>query len=152
MLVLVVLTSSIAHADPPPPDPRGPEEMDDVDLDRPAPAGYTKVTTRRRGFIIAGAITFGVSYGSSVVAGTIAGIGSTSMRGDALFIPFAGPFIEAAGSSDKALLVGIGLAQVAGAVMFGFGIATHKHLLVRNDQLTIAPLVTPGGLAIAGRF
>jgi hypothetical protein len=139
-------------------DPDSPEEMTDADPDRPAPAGYTRVTKRRRGLIVAGGLTFGLSYGLCVISAEIARMGTptpTSTPDDVLFIPFVGPFIELGRTSGgSAVLVGLGLAQITGAAMIGIGIATRKHLFVRNDQLTIAPLLIPnaGGLSVAGRF
>ncbi len=149
----------------------GPEEIDDVE-GRRAPAGYTPVKRTRKGMLIGGGVTLGVSYGYAVL---FAAAGSdeasynsydgspTSSKNQfgALWIPVAGPFIQIAdtdSSIGRLALAGLGTAQVIGAVMLYYGMTTKKTVYVRNDLLgsmTIAPMVGANGgngMAVAGRF
>jgi hypothetical protein len=147
----------------------GPEEIDDVE-GRRAPAGYTPVQRTRKGMLIGGGITFGVSYGYAVL---FAAAGSDSASYDnydgssgknelaALWIPVAGPFIQLAdtdSSIGKLALAGLGSAQVIGAVMLYYGLTTKKTVYVRNDllgSLQMTPMVGANGgngMAVTGRF
>jgi hypothetical protein len=146
----------------------GPEEIDDVE-GRRAPAGYTPVKRTRKGMLIGGGITFGVSYGYAVLfaaAGSdeannnFDGTSSTNELG-ALWIPVAGPFIQLAdtdSSIGKLALAGLGSAQVIGAVMLYYGLTTKKTVYVRNDllgSLQMTPMVGANGgngMAVSGRF
>lgn len=141
----------------------GPEEISDWDSNRPVPMGYTPVERSRKHLIVGGAVTFGVSYGLSAF---VAAIGEDSSRHDgtnevaAMWIPVAGPWIQAGqteSATGKFFLVGLGSAQVAGAIMLYYGMTTTQRVLVRNDLvggLTVSPLVARGasGLALSGRF
>jgi len=141
----------------------GPEEIKDFDGTRPIPVGYTPVQRPRRHLIVGGAVTFGVSYGLSAF---VAAIGEDSSRGSgnnevaALWIPVAGPFLQLAqteSATGKFFLVGLGGAQVAGALMLYYGMTTTQRVLVRNDlvgSLMITPMAGNGasGMALSGRF
>lgn len=139
----------------------GPEEIADPDDTRPVPYGYTRVSRRRKGLIIGGAITFGVTYIVSTFAAAVAqDINSTDGSNadvSALLLPVAGPFLEI-GQTDSSVarfyLVGLGLGQTAGAIMLIYGLTSPRTLLVRNDQLSIAPMIGHGasGLTVMGRF
>jgi hypothetical protein len=139
----------------------GPEEIRDWDSSRPVPLGYTPVERARKHLIVGGAVTFGVSYGLSAF---VAAIGEDANRDHnelaALWIPVAGPWIQA-GQTDSAtgkfFLVGMGGAQVAGAIMLYYGVTTTQRVLVRNDlvgSLTVSPMAARGasGMVLSGRF
>jgi hypothetical protein len=139
----------------------GPDEITEFDDSAPVPYGYTKVTRTRKGLIIAGSVTFGVSYGLSTLVAAIGedlrSNGETSTDVSALFIPIAGPFVQATRSESataKLYLLHLGAAQVAGAIMLYYGLTSPKTVLVRNDQLSIAPMVGNGtsGMMVTGRF
>lgn len=142
----------------------GPEEITDFDFSRPVPLGYTPILRTRKHLIVGGAVTFGVVYGLSAL---VAAAGDDSTRGtdrtnDAapLWIPVAGPFLEM-GHTDlatgKLFFAGVGVAQLAGALMLYYGLTTKEHVLVRNDLvggLTVTPIASHGasGMALTGRF
>lgn len=141
----------------------GPEEITDNTEGRAAPAGYTAVQRSRKGLLIGGGVTLGVSYGISAMT---AAIGSDFAGSDgrnevaALWIPVAGPFIQIADTDSataRVFLVGLGAAQVAGAVMLYYGLTTKKTVFVRNDlvgSLGVSPMAGEGntGMVLSGRF
>jgi hypothetical protein len=133
----------------------------DVDETRPVPYGYTKVSKARKGMIIGGAVTFGVTYGVSAFAAAISAdlrkTDPSSTDISALWIPALGPFLllgQADSSTGKFYLVQLGIAQTAGAIMLVYGLTSPKTVLVRNDQLSITPMIVHGasGLAVSGTF
>jgi hypothetical protein len=140
----------------------GPERIVDLDESRPPPPGYTSVLVTRKGPLIGGAVTFGVSYGISALT---AAVGEDS-KGDgdnevaALWIPVAGPFLQifdTESATAKVFLVGLGGAQLAGAIMLYTGLTTKRRIFVRNDLIgsaTVAPMVGNGasGMVLTGRF
>ena len=138
-----------------------PTEITDFDDDAPVPYGYTKVSRRRKGPIIAGAATLGATYTISLFTALI-GSEAHSLEGSqpdysALLVPVAGPFLELQndhGSSARSWLTLLGAGQVTGAVLLIYGLSNPRSVLVRNDQLTIVPTVGHGasGLALSGRF
>ena len=140
----------------------GPAELNSSDDLRPAPAGYTPVLRKRKGLIIGGAVTFGVTYVISAFAASIAS--DTSHGGNnelaALWIPVAGPFVQLAdtdSATGKFFLVGLGGAQLAGAIMLISGLTNEHRVFVRNDlvgSLSVGPMTAKGaqGLSLAGRF
>ncbi len=141
----------------------GPEEITDFDSNRPVPVGYTPVQRARKHLIVGGAVTFGVSYGLSAF---VAAIGEDTSRSSgknevaALWIPVAGPFIQVAqtdSATGKFFLVGLGGAQLAGALMLYYGMTTTQRVLVRNDlvgSLAVTPMAGNGasGMMLSGRF
>jgi len=140
----------------------GPEEITDNTDGRAAPAGYTAVQRKRKGLLIGGGVTLGVSYGISAL---VAAAGDDFSDGGenevaSLWIPVAGPFIQIANtdsSTARVFLVGLGAAQVAGAVMLYYGLTTTKTVFVRNDlvgNLGIAPMVGDHntGMVLTGTF
>ncbi len=140
----------------------GPEEIDDIEDDRRAPAGYTEVHRTRRHLIVGGSVTFGVTYLISAFTASIGQDASNNGHNDLapLFIPVAGPFIEM-GNTDSAtakfFLAGLGGAQLAGAIMLYYGITSKQRVFVRNDlagSLQIKPLADRNiqGLALSGSF
>ncbi|MEO7729975.1 MAG: hypothetical protein ABIY55_03315 [Kofleriaceae bacterium] len=140
----------------------GPAQLNAIDDLQPAPAGYTPVLRKRKGLIIGGAVTFGVTYAISSFA---AAIGSDTSDGGknevaALWIPVAGPFVQLAdtdSATGKFFLVGLGGAQLAGAIMLFTGLTSEHRVFVRNDlvsSLSVGPLAAKGaqGLALSGQF
>jgi len=140
----------------------GPEEIEDFDSTRPVPLGYTPVQRTRKHLIVGGAVTLGVTYGLCSFAAAIGedtrGSGTNEIA--ALWIPVAGPFVQL-GKTDSAtgkfFLVGLGGAQLAGAIMLYYGLTTTQRVLVRNDlvgSLTVAPMAGDGatGMVLSGRF
>ncbi len=142
----------------------GPEEITDNTEGRAAPAGYTSVKRSRKGLLIGGGVTLGVSYGISAMTAAIGSdISGSDGRNEvaALWIPVAGPFIQIANTDSataKVFLVGLGGAQLAGAVMLYYGLTTTKTVFVRNDlvgSLNVGPMVgehSTTGMVVSGRF
>lgn len=139
----------------------GPEEITEFDQNSPAPYGYTKVTRKRKGLIIGGSVTLGAVYGVSALAAAVnedlRRNGSTTTDISALWIPVAGPFIQlgrAETSTGRLFLAHLAAGQAAGAIMLVYGLTSPRTLLVRNDQLSITPLIAPGasGMMVAGSF
>jgi hypothetical protein len=126
------------------------------------PEGYRVEERARRGLVIGGAVTFGVTYILSAMVGLMAESVDRASGGSGesflpLYIPLAGPFItvgtaDAKGGGVFVLMVD-GLAQVAGAAMFIGGLAAPEKKLVRNDvALSVKPIVTGDtvGLGVSG--
>lgn len=140
----------------------GPEEIDDLEDDRRAPMGYTEVHRTRRHLIVAGSVTFGVTY---LISAFIASVGQDTSSGGrnelaSLYVPVAGPFLEM-GHTDNAtarfFLASMGAAQLAGAIMLYYGVSSTQRVFVRNDlvgSLSITPLADRNvqGLALSGSF
>lgn len=125
------------------------------------PYGYVKIEKKRKGLIIGGAVTLGATYFVSTMVGAIGEdlqeTGETNSDMSAMFIPIAGPFIQAGQtetSSGKWWLVNLGLAQTAGAIMLYIGLTSTRTLLVRTDQVSIGPMTANGasGMMVSGRF
>jgi len=142
--------------------PTGPRVIHDWDDSQPAPAGYHQESHVRKGLVIGGAVTFGVTYFFSALAASItadANSGNTNPAA-ALWVPALGPFIQMThgGSATGNFFLALdGLAQVGGVTMFAIGIASPKTELVRNDfglDLRLAPIVAKdqSGMALIGRF
>ena len=146
----------------------GPEEITDVDDGAPVPYGYTRVSRRRKGLIIGGAVTLGAIYVPTAVVATafvVGGrvlfpVGGDSTKYTRLYVPVLGPFL-AIGQFDRPrdrfYLAVSGLGQTAGAIMLVYGITSPRTVLVRNDQLivtSVAPMIATGasGLSVVGRF
>jgi hypothetical protein len=126
----------------------------------PVPYGYSKVTVKRKGLIIGGGVTLGATYGVSLFA---AAIGEDLRREgeidsdlSALWIPVAGPFIQA-GQTESSVgtlyLMLLGAGQTAGAIMLFYGLTTDRTILVRNDYV-VTPMLGDGaaGMTVTGRF
>jgi hypothetical protein len=139
----------------------GPEEITDVGDDQAAPLGYSPVLRTRKGLIIGGAVTFGVTYGISAMVAAIGEDtrGSGENEVGSMWIPVAGPFLQL-GKTESAtasvFLVGLGGAQLAGAIMLYYGLTSQKRVFVRNDLvgLTISPMAGIGntGMMLSGQF
>jgi hypothetical protein len=149
---------------PPPvyqPQQLGPKKITEFDENAPVPYGYTKRPRSRLGFIIGGAVTFGVSYGISVLAAAIGedlkDAGDTDEDVSSLWIPVIGPFLQlrhTETSTGKLYVAHLGIAQALGATLLIYGVLNPKSILVRNDLLSIAPMVSNGasGLMVSGQF
>lgn len=111
------------------------------------PPGYHLETRARRGLVIGGAVTFGVTY---LLSAFVASIAMDSGGGDEfgpLLIPVAGPFVtvgtaESEGSGTFALVLD-GLAQAGGVAMFVAGLVSEEEYLLRNDAAVPRFTVTP---------
>lgn len=135
----------------------GPEQMD-YDSDTVPPC-YTHVRRRRKGLVLGGAVTLGLSY-----AMALAGAAATQQSqdpddrkgGEWMAVPVVGPFIYV-GENERGLAPGVilGLLETGGAAMLIAGLATHRDLFVRVDTLTVrvTPIVgATNGLAAVGTF
>jgi hypothetical protein len=138
-----------------------PTEISDFDEDAPVPYGYTKVSRRRRGPIIGGAVTLGVSYTISLFTALVGAEAHSLEESEpdlsSLLVPVAGPFLQlqdTRNSVGRFWLTVLGTGQVTGAVLLIYGLSNPRTVLVRNDQLSLVPIVGHGasGLALSGRF
>jgi hypothetical protein len=144
----------------------GPEKMTDVDDESPVPYGYTRVYRKRRGPIIGGAISLGVSYTFTAWMGLVLNdietkFGTPGKTTDFswLYIPVAGPFLQL-GHMNKPpadfryCFVMEGITQTVGAALLLYGLSSPQTILMRKDQLSVVPMIGAGtsGLTVAGRF
>jgi hypothetical protein len=151
----------------------GPEEIDYEEGD-PIPPGYEKDTKIRKGLVIGGAVTFGVTWLLSILAASVAvsieeeddndGDGDSDNisveDAAALYIPVAGPFVSIvtydSNAGGTAVLVIDGLAQAGGLAMLIAGLAAQETVLVRKGDVEIrpAPIVTAdrAGAGVIGTF
>jgi hypothetical protein len=137
----------------------GPAEIEDWKPGDPIPPGYHPTQRLRKGFIIAGAVTFGVLYLWSAL-GAAVDHDSGEDNADALYVPGIGPFIQmtkTTSATGNFFNVVDGLGQSAGLAMLIYGLASPRDILVRNDLgMVIAP--TPyvtshgGGFGLVGTF
>jgi hypothetical protein len=134
----------------------GPRVLDWEEGD-PMRPGYHPETRIRKGLVVGGAVTFGVTYLFTALGGAIAtdvarGTTSGSSSFLPLFVPAVGPFI-AIGTMGANVTGGFflaldGLAQSAGIAMFIYGIAAPKTVLVRND--VSKPVLRPVPMMVGG--
>lgn len=112
----------------------GPRRITDWEEGEPIPPGYHPVTRIRKGLVIGGALTFGITYLLNVLIGAAVSDlgGKSALR---LAIPVAGPFtlLSTGTASGDVFLVFDGLVQAAGVGMLIGGLAAPKTVLVRND-------------------
>lgn len=140
----------------------GPKEITDYDPTRSAPDGYTPVLRSRSELVQSGVCLFGISYGISALT---AAIGQDSSHGRSnevapMWVPVVGPFLQFAqtdSATARVFLVGLGAAQVAGAILTYQGLTTKRRVFVRNDLLgpiSVAPMVGDGaaGAMAVGQF
>lgn len=138
-----------------------PEEITDFDDSAPVPYGYTRVQRMRKGPIIGGAVTLGATYLVTALAATFASAvhdveGSNTDVGP-MFVPVVGPFLETQQTDSSVArfwLLVLGAGQTTGAVLLVYGLTSPRTILVRNDQLSLAPMLGRGvsGLTLTGRF
>jgi hypothetical protein len=134
----------------------GPKILDWEEGD-PVRPGYHPDTRVRRGLVIGGAVTFGVTYLLTALVGAVAADVNeltNSSRSDAvpLFIPVIGPFIAIgtlhAGTTGGFFLALDGIAQAGGVAMFVAGLASPRTVQVRND--ISKPFVRPTPMMVGG--
>lgn len=125
----------------------------------------------RTGLVVAGAVTFGISYGlAALVAATTPSRASPASGGSddinidvgpkkTLFIPFAGPFMQWNPRLDPAMnavIASDGVAQVAGVAMFIVGLAWRTTELTPDHASVQVSPVRMGrggtGVALGGTF
>lgn len=141
----------------------------------PVPRGYRAVPRIRTGLVVAGAVTFGVTYLTTALIGAAVNdvslaTGGTGRSAKLLLIPLFGPF-TLLGSTISATgqfgLVLDGLVQAAGIGMFVTGLAWPKMTLVpagyaenKADappklELSVQPMsmgLAGNGLGFTGKF
>jgi hypothetical protein len=140
----------------------GPREIRSFDASRPVPAGYTLVERTPRKLLLGGLITLGVTYGVSAMVAAAGEDSSSGGNSDVapMWIPVAGPFLTMANTDSslaRVMLINLGAAQTAGAIMLMYGLSSKDHVLVRNDlvgSLQVSPMATRGGsgMVLSGRF
>ena len=122
----------------------------------------------RRGLVIGGAVTFGVSWGLaasiSLLLSDCSGCSGTSNNiAEVLWIPIAGPVLAGSrdsGSNDTAFWILWSVAELAGATMFiigvvGHDVTTYKRVAGRNGPtLQLTPLLArdTSGMALTARW
>jgi hypothetical protein len=136
------------------------------------PTQIRMVHRPRRGLIVGGAITFGISWGIAAFASYFAlYVGNTESNpcvytchdtGVVLWIPIAGPIVAEArdpGSGGRAFAIGWSVVQLAGATMLALGIVGHEvpaRRRVAQDRPTfhLAPLLArdASGITLAARW
>jgi hypothetical protein len=142
-------------------------------VDGPVPAGYVVVEEPRKGPLIGGAITFGVSYG----IGLLVAAGYNLENGTYyLAVPVLGPFLMlglvdeceeddwgyATYDSDcrsrdvRGILALDGLTQAVGAALLTYAVGWPRKSFVRQDlaSLQLVPMISEErqGLMLTGRF
>lgn len=128
------------------------------------PPGYTPIMRKRKGALIGGTITFGVSYGISLL---LAAAGSDEARFDdrenefaSMWVPVAGPFLqilETESATGSLFLAGLGAAQAIGAGLMFYGMTSPRRVFVRNDlvgRFAVTPMAGKhtAGIALSGQF
>jgi hypothetical protein len=111
--------------------------------------------------VIAGAVSLGVVYGFSAAFAAVGEdlyrAGETNTNTSSMWIPIAGPFMqmkETTTSTGKLFFFHVGLAQTAGALMLVYGLTQPRTLLIRNDQLSVVPMLSKdaSGMMVTGSF
>ena len=170
--VLLRAASAPSPAPPAPPpytyrtgeDYSRPKYLDYVEGD-PIPEGYKVDTKLRTGLVVGGAVTLGVLWGITAIAGGVGASVEGEIDGDTdqfipLYIPVAGPFVaidtmDAAGAGVAVLIID-GVAQTAGLAMFIAGLAAPKDVLRRTTVAGISWQLTPShrgfGVGLDGTF
>lgn len=124
----------------------------------PAAGAPPMVHRARKGWVAAGAITFGVSWTLALFASQLnfgdACEQECSLRQQYLWIPIAGPLVVAgreSSSDDGSGLVLLSLIETAGVGMAVFGIVGHDVPSGPAPRLTLAPVHSPhvNGLALS---
>jgi hypothetical protein len=141
----------------------------------PVPRGYRAVPRIRTGLVVAGAVTFGVTYLTTALIGAAVSdvrtaTGSFDRSSKLLMIPLFGPFTllgSTVSATGQLGLVLDGLVQAAGIGMFVTGLVWPKLTLVpagygenkvdAPPKLEITPMPMPmgvagGGMGLVGKF
>jgi hypothetical protein len=134
------------------------------------PDGYHLGSRMRRGLVIGGGITFGLTYLAAVgvavqvhndEAEPVDDFFAKKSDANALFVPVVGPFVAAGHLAEErggaaAVAVFDGLAQAAGLSMFIAGLAAPKTVLVKNEEQHVSVIPgavgSPSGLTVVGAF
>ena len=127
----------------------------------------TLVHRPRRGLLIGGAVTFGVSWGIAAIVSSTLLDNSSSCTGtcresaNVFWVPIVGPIWADArdpGSDGRAFFILWSAAELAGVIMLTFGIAGHDVPLYRvadrGPTLHLTPLLArdTNGLALTARW
>jgi hypothetical protein len=157
LVVMLLTTASTAAAEEraDAPCPPGHDAVLPYDPGSDVPRGYHLEAFPRKGLVIGGLITWGVSYGFSAIAAR----GSSSADGRSepvrawLYLPIAGPFIFAASRRpcppddpcdgqgiENVTMFTFGLVQLVGATLVGSGFVFPKTMLVRDADAAVGPL------------
>lgn len=123
----------------------------------PVPRGYRAVPRMRTGLVIAGAVTFGVTYLTTALAGAAVNdislaTGGTGRSAKLLLIPVFGPFTmlgSTISATGQFFLVLDGLVQAAGVGMFATGLAWPRMVLVPSGRADISGEKAPPKLEIS---
>ncbi len=140
------------------------------------PPGYeppqiTMVHRRRSGLIVAGGVTFGVSWGLMAFVSYIlltssdSGCSPTCRESAKLIlIPFVGPYLGDAHSSEgrvNPIAIGWGIVELVGATLLVFGFVGHDvpakpvvRTAQRGPTLDLAPMLArdAGGMTLTARW
>lgn len=109
----------------------------------PVPPGYHVEKRVRRGLVIGGAITLGLSYLGALAQDERRGGGGVAR------LPLLGPFLVDGPNKDFWLLNGV--AQLTGATLLGIGYFAKKSFLVpgaSTSELRMYPVVWSGGVGV----
>ena len=127
----------------------------------------TMVHRARKGLVIGGAVTFGVSWGiaaliSSILVDSTSGCtGSCRDSANVFWVPVIGPIWADArdpGSDGRGFFILWSAAELAGVVMFAFGVAGHDVPAYRfadhGPTLHLTPLLArdSSGMALTARW
>jgi hypothetical protein len=167
--VTMLLTTQIAVAQEIAP----PRQARSETADAVSPNVRPEPETWRTPALVAGAITFGVSYGLALVAATADafgkkqcdGIGVVEIQdspcelkhvGRPLFVPIAGPLIAMnpqTASAAKIVLISDSLFQLAGASLLVIGLIPSREAATSPKKaFTVYPTGGLGSVGLAGRF
>lgn len=123
----------------------------------PVPHGYRAVPRMRNDLVIAGAVTFGVTYLTTALVGVAVNdislaTGGTGRSAKLLVIPVFGPFTllgSTISATGQFFLVLDGLVQAAGVGMFATGLAWPRMVLVPSGRADISGEKAPPKLEIS---
>jgi hypothetical protein len=124
----------------------------------PPPMQLTMVHRARVGLLIAGALTFGASWGLAATISLVCA-GRCSDGADYLWVPIAGPLLLDVDASDASgILILWSAAQAAGAIMFivgAIGRDVMEYRIARHGPtVQLAPLFArdASGMALTARW
>jgi hypothetical protein len=130
---------------------------------QPVPAGYHYNSKPRVGLIIAGSVTFGISYSLTAFVTLIVGA-FRGTQAQPMYIPVIGPLVEGIRSPGALPVLGLStLLQGAGVGMLVAGIVAKREFLERNGSSSQkespyalkpswTPILGPRMVGIGGTF